>query len=43
MAHIQGEYPIIKVGSGAMVDYTIHCPDIAKEAKELIIRMESKI
>lgn len=33
MAHIQGEYPIIQVKEGAMVDYTILCPEMAQQAK----------
>ena len=33
VAHIQGEYPIIEVNHGAMVDYTILCPEIARESK----------
>lgn len=33
MGHIQGIYKITQVRQGAMIDYTIHCPEIASQAK----------
>ena len=33
MGHIQGIYKILEARQGAMVDYTIHCPQIAQQAR----------
>lgn len=33
MAHIQGEFPIVKASHGAMLDFTVHCPQLVQEAQ----------